>query len=83
MDFSLQLIDQSNRDQTIHAETKISHMSLKKVPAGIYLSQVNNGNTRTMYETCSKLTIKTPVFIVNSEQISNIALAFPLLTLNK
>ena len=53
---------------------------LKQVysPAGIYLFKVNNGNTRTMFEICSKLTIKTPerrqlrrsgVFIVNFEQI--------------
>ena len=48
--------------------------------AGIYLFRVNNRNTRTMCETCSKLTIKTSerhhwrrsgVFIVNSEQISH------------
>ena len=58
-------------------------MRLKKVPTGIYLSKVNYENTRTMCETCSKLTIKTPAFIVNFEQISNIVLAFLLLTLNK
>ena len=29
-------------------------------PADIYLFKVNNGNTRTKYEICSKLTIKTP-----------------------
>ena len=31
------------------------HISL-----GIYLLKVNNRNTRTRCETCSKLTIKTP-----------------------
>ena len=45
-----------------------------------------------MCEICSKLTIKTPgqrnwsrsgVFNIDFEQISNIALIFPLLTLNK
>ena len=45
-----------------------------------------------MFEICSKLTKETPkrrqrrhsdVFIVNSEQISNIILVFPLLLLNK
>ena len=45
-------------------------------PAGIYLLKVNNENTRTMCEICSKLTNKTPqrcqwrhsaVFIVNFE----------------
>ena len=29
-------------------------------PAGIYLLKVNNRNTRTSCEVCSKLTIKTP-----------------------
>ena len=29
------------------------------VPGGIYLLKVNNRNTRTMYKSCSKLTIKT------------------------
>ena len=35
------------------------HMS-NHVPAGIYLFKVNNRNTWTMYEICSKLTIKIP-----------------------
>ena len=54
--------------------------------AGIYLFKVNNGNTRKMFEICSKLTIKTPerywrrsgVFIDNLEQISHIVLVFSL-----
>ena len=29
------------------------------IPAGIYLFKVRNGNTRTMCEICSKVTIKT------------------------
>ena len=29
-------------------------------PAGNYMLKVNNKNTRTRSETCSKLTIKTP-----------------------
>ena len=61
-------------------------------PAGIYFFKVNNGNTKTMCEICSKLTMNTPelrqwrrsgVVIVNFEQISNIVLVFPLLTLSK
>ena len=53
-------------------------------PAGIYLLKVNNRNTRTRCEICSKLTIKTPgVFIVNFEHISHLALVSLLLTLNK
>ena len=54
---------------------------------GIYLLKANNGNTRTRYEICSKLTIKTPerrywrcsgVFIVNFEHISHLVLVFLL-----
>ena len=57
----------------------------------IYLLKVNNRNTRTRCEICSKLTIKTPewrqyrrsgVFIVNFEHISHFVLMFLLLTLN-
>ena len=43
------------------------------IPTGIYLLKVNNINTKTRCEICSKLTIKTPerryVFIVNFEHI--------------
>ena len=61
------------------------------LPAVIYLLKVNNKNTRTKCEICSKLTIKTPerrhwrrfgVFIVNFEHISHLPQLFPLLTLN-
>ena len=61
-------------------------------PADIYLFKVNNRNTRTSCEICSKLTIKTSerrhwrrsgVFIVNFEHISYLLLVFLLLTLNK
>ena len=47
-------------------------------PAGISLLKVNNGNTRSMYEICSKLTMRTSerrhwrrsgVFIGNFEKI--------------
>ena len=60
-------------------------------PAGIYLLKVNNRNTRTRCEICSKITIKTPerrhwrrsgVFIVSFEHISHLVLLFLLLTLN-
>ena len=49
-------------------------------PARNYMFKVSNRNTRTRYEICSKLTIKTPywsqwrrsgVFIVNFEHISD------------
>ena len=53
----------------------------------IYLLKVNNRNTRTRFEICSKLTIKTPERrqwrIVNLEHISHLVLMFLLLTLNK
>ena len=60
-------------------------------PAGIYLLKVENRNTRTRCEICSKLTIKTPerrhwcccgAFIVNVDHFSHLFLLFLLLTLN-
>ena len=62
----------------------------RSFPAGIYLLKVNNRNTKTRCEICSKLTIKTPershwrrssVFIANFEHISHLALVLLLLTL--
>ena len=62
------------------------------IPAGSYMFKVNNKNTRTRYEICSNLTIKTPeqrqwrysgVIIVNFEHISHLALVFLLLTLSR
>ena len=61
-------------------------------PSHIYVFKVDNENTRTRCEICSKLTIKTlerrqwrrcGVFIFNFEHISNLLLVFLLLTLNK
>ena len=60
--------------------------------AGIYLYKFKNRITRTMYEICTKWTIKTPersqwrrsgVFIVDFEQILHIVLVFPLLISSK
>ena len=60
--------------------------------AGNYMFKVNNKDTRTACEICSKLTIKTPerhhwrssdVFIVNFERISHLLLVFLLLTLSR
>ena len=60
-----------------------------RYPVGIYLFNVNNGNTGTMCETCVKLSLKTPeqrqlrrpcVFIVNFGQVSHMRL---LLTFNQ
>ena len=61
------------------------------LPSRIHLLKVNNRNTRTSCEICSKLTIKIPercqwrysgISIVNSEHISHLVLMFLLLTLN-
>ena len=55
-------------------------------PASIYLLKVNNRNTRTRRELCSKLTIRhwhrPGIFIVNFEHTSHLALVLLLLTLN-
>ena len=50
------------------------------VSLGICLLKVNNRNTRTRCEVCSKLA--TDIFDVNFEPISHLALVFLLLTLN-
>ena len=47
---------------------------MEYISVGIYLLQVNNRNTRTRCEICSKLTIKTPLFysivsVVNFEHV--------------
>ena len=55
-------------------------------PAGIYLLKVNNINTRTRFEICSKLTIKILAsfwyLYCNFEHISHLVLVFLLLALN-
>ena len=64
----------------------ITDHRLCRTPSGIYLLKVNNRNTRTRCEICSRLT--TPerrwrlcgVFIVNFEHISHLVLMFLLLT---
>ena len=54
-------------------------------PVGIYLLKVNNRNTKTRCETCSKLTIKkserrqrrrSVVFIINFEHIFHLVPGF-------
>ena len=54
-------------------------------PTGNYMFKVNNRNTRTRCEICSKLTIArrhSGIFIVNFEHISLLVLVF-LLTLSR
>ena len=57
-----------------------------------YMVKVNNRNTRTSCEICSKITIKTQkrrycrhsdVFVVNIKRVSHLFLVFILLTLNR
>ena len=45
---------------SVQIQTKFILYSAKCDPAGIYMFKVNNRNTRTRFEICSKLTIKTP-----------------------
>ena len=54
-------------------------------PASICLLKVNNRNTRTMCEICTKLSTKTPErrFIVNFVHISELALVLLLLSLSR
>ena len=64
---------------------KLLRLSRYYYPAGNYMFKVNNRNTRTRCDICSKLTIKTPewrqnVFIVNFEHTSHLVLVFLLLT---
>ena len=57
-------------------------------PAVNFMFKVNNRNTRTRCETCSKLTIKitgrrSGIFVVNFEHIPHLVLVFLLLTLSR
>ena len=72
--------------------SKIKALYEPSKPASICLFQVNNGDFRTMYGICSRLTQKTPeqchrcrsgVFIITFEQISHVVLLLPFLTLKK
>ena len=84
--------------RTLVLETKVKrtnkHFSqiILEYPAGIYNRNVNNRNTKTGCEICSKLITKTPerrqwlrsdVFIINFEHISPLVLLFLLLTLRR
>ena len=89
--FRLQIVDWGKWEKTwrFWCSSEWFFMWFLLYPASIYLFKVNNRNTRTMCEICSKLTIKTPerrrwrrsgIFIVNFEQIFHIVLVFLLLT---
>ena len=62
------------------------------LPAGNYMFKVNNRNTSTRCEICSKLTITTPeqrqwrrsgVFIINFEHITYLDIQFLSLILSR
>ena len=61
---------------------KLNKQDFNTIPAGNYMLKVNNRNTRTRCETCSKLNNKG-IFIVNFEHISHLVLVFLLLTLSR
>ena len=78
-----------NRPRPIYGHKYTKYKMCFSIPAGNCMFKVNNRNTRTRCEICSKLTIKTPerrhlhrsgVFIVNFEHISHLVLVFLLLT---
>ena len=66
-------------------EWKLSYSLLLYKPTIFYLFKVKNGNTRTICEICSKLTINIPErrHWLQFEQISHIVLLFPLSTFSK
>ena len=57
------ILSAPNAIKTLHNESlcfTFIYTVFRFFPAGIYLLKVNNRNTRTRCEICSKLTIKTP-----------------------
>ena len=85
---SCKLSRQSSRSDKIKKiDTILFDYPLSKtevnVPVGNYMFKVSNRNTRTRWEICSKLTIKTPKRIVNFEHVSHLVLVFLLLTLSR
>ena len=76
---------------TLSPQMKVNFFSIiytfSRNPAGTYLLKVNNRNTRTRYEICSKSTIKiserrhwrrSGIFIVYFKHISHLGLLFQL-----
>ena len=76
-----------SHDGTIALDAQDPHLHVTHYPADIFLFKVNNRNTTTRSEICSKLTTKAPerrhwrgsgAFIINFEHISQVALVFLL-----
>ena len=60
--FSVTMLIQDVRNERVCSCSLLktdTNEALAQGLVGIYLSKVNNGNTRTLYEICSTLTIKT------------------------
>ena len=81
----------SNKKNYFNCSNTDDSLSAPFIPAGIYLLQVNNRNTKRRCKICSKVTLKIPeqhprrrsgVFVVNFKNISHLVLLFLLLTLN-
>ena len=70
-----------------NSKALMERIGIDENPAGNYMFNVKNRNTRTRCEICSKLTInvrrRSGVCIVNFEHISHLVLAFLLLTLSR
>ena len=82
------LIFQASYSAKANAEVPLGF----RFPADNYMFKINNRNTRTRCEICSKLTIETPerrqwcrsgVFIVKFEHISHLVLVFLILKLSR
>ena len=76
---SQSLNDDSDKDYLGCIPCLLLQIKFNSFQAGIFLFKVNNGNTKTKYEICSKLASSTPeghhwrrsdVFLANFEQIS-------------
>ena len=77
------------RKSTIQSSSHHHYFNDQSNPASNYIFKINNKNTNTRCEICSKLTVKTPerrqlhrsgVFTVNFEHISHRVLLLLLLT---
>ena len=62
----------------IISNTPSIQLSSWSKPAGIYLFEVNNGNTKAIHESCSKLAKKT----LEQNNVIDVVLVTLLLTLN-
>ena len=80
---TVKVAQEDNQKQLQELKEKHQVSLLWRYPVGNCMFKFNNRNTRTRYEICSKLTIKTPerrqwrrsvVFIVNFKRISHVSI---------